>query len=961
MAKEADKLGYKDFFDEALFSPVIDSVNALITALTNLKETIKAGVTPSLNELKASIAAFNESQKAGAAEVKKVAQAMGQANAVAQAYAKLSDELIRLEAKKKALETELAKEVAKARFEVKEATQDLRLYAKAVTSASRAEEALIFAEKALKKQLDINTESYFHVSDALDDLRERYRTLIIAGKGASEEASKLREAIVQLDAALKRADAEVGMFQRNVGNYAKSFKEAMTEFLGASGPAGEAVLALSFAVERARDAFIAAGGGAKGFFRAIVEGAKALRGVGIMLLLEGIQKLLSLGGDIEALDAARERLKQVQEEVRLNNELAAIKLKLARTDDETLKGLAQREALLRGQARIELALLEFRRQNAEKELKKAKEAIEKDVEDPLNKLLTYIGKGIAELLRAFSHIPQAFAQFFRFLAQTFKQLSGANVVADIYDKVAKSINGAADGLERLFAGFAASNIAKQTERVAELTAEISNLENQARETQQGLQVQLEELQKKREEIAKKAKEAVRVEVESTATAREKLRKEHEKRLADLKAVYEEQRRLLEGGPELLKQLQDEYESSIAKLEADFMRKDAEILGQAIQNIWDIRRQALMGTIEAQIAEVNERFDAMKRQLMASFEELGEVDTELLSKLEDARQRAIRKVILDNALREQRQREEIAANLLETERDRFKSEEEFAKYREKRLAEIRLEGAQERLRLLRELYANAKDEVQKGEIELQIAQAQAAIAQANADLRKIAQKEAEAAKKATEEMVKEYIAAVQAITDALDSYLKRIEERQMERLGRDRDVLQRRISVYEGLAKQGALAAEQSIAELEAREADIIRRQEALKKQAQRRELALAAIKAYAQLLEKRPETAMAQTIRDITLLSQVISKLPTFYHGTEYVREGVRIPNAVRDALIVRVHEGERIVPAHINKQLSGVKNEDLPKLVAGGEVSFDYDRFLDTLDVVLSKRNSVKRVKRRL
>jgi hypothetical protein len=43
------------------------------------------------------------------------------------------------------------------------------------------------------------------------------------------------------------------------------------------------------------------------------------------------------------------------------------------------------------------------------------------------------------------------------------------------------------------------------------------------------------------------------------------------------------------------------------------------------------------------------------------------------------------------------------------------------------------------------------------------------------------------------------------------------------------------------------------------------------------------------------------------------------------------------------------------------VKNEDLPKLAMGGEISFDYDRFLDTLDVVLRKQNSVKRVMRRL
>jgi ribosomal protein S19 len=192
-------------------------------------------------------------------------------------------------------------------------------------------------------------------------------------------------------------------------------------------------------------------------------------------------------------------------------------------------------------------------------------------------------------------------------------------------------------------------------------------------------------------------------------------------------------------------------------------------------------------------------------------------------------------------------------------------------------------------------------------------------------------------------------------------LKRVEERALAGLERQRGTLQRRIAVFEGLAKEGALAASESIAALEAQEAELVQRQEQLKRRAQRREFALAAVKTYVQLLERGAPNALAQTIRDITLLTQLISKLPTFYQGTEYVREGVRIPNVVRDALIVRVHEGERIVPAHINKQLRGVKNEDLPKLVAGGEVSFDYDRFLDTLDVVLSKRNSVKRVRRRL
>jgi ribosomal protein S19 len=177
----------------------------------------------------------------------------------------------------------------------------------------------------------------------------------------------------------------------------------------------------------------------------------------------------------------------------------------------------------------------------------------------------------------------------------------------------------------------------------------------------------------------------------------------------------------------------------------------------------------------------------------------------------------------------------------------------------------------------------------------------------------------------------------------------------------RNILQRRISVFEGLAKEGTLAASESIAELEKREAELIKRSEDLKRKAQRREFAIAAVKTYSQLLDRGTPNALAQTIRDITLLSQLIARLPTFYEGTEYVNTGVKIPNAVRDALIVRVHEGERIVPAHINKQLQGIKNEDLPKLTTKERIEFDTDSFLNTIDIVLRKKGETKRIKRAL
>ena len=326
---------------------------------------------------------------------------------------------------------------------------------------------------------------------------------------------------------------------------------------------------------------------------------------------------------------------------------------------------------------------------------------------------------------------------------------------------------------------------------------------------------------------------------------------------------------------------------------------------------------------------------------------------MLQRLEEAKTRAIIAAQLRAADADIKFREELAKARLETERANFATEEAFAKYRERRLLEIQLEAARERLKVLGELYRVTGDK----QLELEIAQTEALISQLNAKLKALA----DAGLDQQKAIIKEYLQALDALANAFDSYLKRVEDRALSGLELQRGTLQRRIAVFEGLAKEGALAASESIAALEAQEAELVQRQEQLKRRAQRREFALAAVKTYVQLLERGAPNALAQTIRDITLLTQLISKLPTFYEGTEYVREGMRIPNAVRDALIVRVHEGERIVPAHINRQLRGVKNEDLPKLVAGGEVTFDYDRFSETMDVVLRKNNSVKRVKRRL
>jgi predicted nuclease with TOPRIM domain len=81
-----------------------------------------------------------------------------------------------------------------------------------------------------KRQDDINKSfletssalgSYDQLSSKLNKLRKDYKDLAVAEQENSEEAKALLNEITALDEKLKKVDATVGQFQRNVGNYPK--------------------------------------------------------------------------------------------------------------------------------------------------------------------------------------------------------------------------------------------------------------------------------------------------------------------------------------------------------------------------------------------------------------------------------------------------------------------------------------------------------------------------------------------------------------------------------------------------------------------------------------------------------------------------------------------------------------------------------------------------------------------
>lgn len=58
--------------------------------------------------------------------------------------------------------------------------------------------------------------------------------------------------------------------------------------------------------------------------------------------------------------------------------------------------------------------------------------------------------------------------------------------------------------------------------------------------------------------------------------------------------------------------------------------------------------------------------------------------------------------------------------------------------------------------------------------------------------------------------------------------------------------------------------------------------------------------------------------------------LPKFFHGVDNLQRGNN-PSGI-DTIPAMLHEGERVVPSYINKELLGIKNKDLPTLVSLGQ-----------------------------
>ena len=94
------------------------------------------------------------------------------------------------------------------------------------------------------KAIDENTGSYYELQKALTTLKKEWKSLSAQERDAAE-GQEILQKIQTLDIKLKTLDADIGQFQRNVGNYGMTFKQAMDEAQKGAQGLSQGMMALS--------------------------------------------------------------------------------------------------------------------------------------------------------------------------------------------------------------------------------------------------------------------------------------------------------------------------------------------------------------------------------------------------------------------------------------------------------------------------------------------------------------------------------------------------------------------------------------------------------------------------------------------------------------------------------------------------------------------------------------------
>ena len=189
------KIENKDIFSPDFLEPQKKSFKEIIELIKLMESEMK-------DVLKVQQQLVKTSDKKSVEGLKKRQRAVQSVNQVSKEMLKLEKQRKAASAQLQIAETKEAKAVAATRIEL--------------ARKKKAVKDEILAEKGLVSE-------YQKQSATLNNLRKKYKDLILVQGKETRATRKLRKEITTLDTKLKQVDAKVGQFQRSVGNYGKAF------------------------------------------------------------------------------------------------------------------------------------------------------------------------------------------------------------------------------------------------------------------------------------------------------------------------------------------------------------------------------------------------------------------------------------------------------------------------------------------------------------------------------------------------------------------------------------------------------------------------------------------------------------------------------------------------------------------------------------------------------------------
>lgn len=898
------KIRFEDIFETDIFAQAAESARALIEVLAALDETLKQIAKTKLDNL----AALSQQQPTAEA-IKRTATALRETEKAIKDVSNVSKQLEKAKIRLKELEGDHAKELAKLRYQIREAQKDMRAMARSEDAAAKSADLLKKAQRGV-------FESYHEMSDTLEKLRQRYKDLVASGQTYEKEAVDLKNVIIDLDSKIKHIDASVGQFQRNVGSYLKSMHDFWGYLKQQAGSAGGVIGGLITQVQGLGIAFKAAGGGLVGLGNAVKFLGRSLAASGIGLLLvvlnETIAKLID---NIKGLFTGGENLQR---------------------------------ALSSFNASMQKLRLEY-------EIENLSILVDK-YQDNIELLNRYYDKRLQLLLMSKN--------------EALKQYNIDKQIYEASNKVLGNKQKAAEAVQRM---------QEQLETISQIEREILRLNYEREKAVEAIlerqREAAEQAERERVQRLNELLQLMELEEERAKTNIEEINRQYNKQVDELQrasyAAWElartERERLL---------ILEKLDAKVQEIERNRAEQIMAVRQQLYDKLYELESEVTDNIIQRRLIQYDyeqRRLRAEISRLIAEFEQVGDVEAlkkarEMELALEQKFARDIADIQVNMMLERLNNERAFFEQSLNLKAKEFSTVKEFEEWKNQQLLEFDIQFYRKRLELLHEeqqAYINAM--IDTTTIDTMIAREEAALAMLELRHKEMINRLQDAGEETGDVMKKtleEIARGLGKTIDLIDTLLNRIQSRQEWLLDHQLTTTRRRIDLLIAQVERGSAAAADSIIELEKREADIIKQQEQIKRKAQQREAALSAFRAYAAQLQQgaTPAQALLNTIRDLTLITQMIRALPTYYSGTEYVRGNMKLNNTIQDAVLARLHVGERVVPADINKRLKGIKNEQLLQMVEKNErVTMDYDSMINAIAVAIRRNNKQSRIIRKI